>query len=104
MRILDSANQLLEDGAGNGDDFVCGYCGADTLPCEQHSPDCPWFSMPKIVAVLEAAQRLAETSKRHGQSGFCWGCGRLRSRALVDGLSEHKADCPWQALVAALED
>lgn len=35
----------------------CAYCGIDYWYHQRHEPDCPWLSLPKIVAALEAAER-----------------------------------------------
>lgn len=97
MSLLDDARRLEKPHYSD-----CHYCG--TINPGAHAEGCPMLSLPKIVAVLEAAERVMQGSERNRASGWCWGCGNSRARAYVDGLQEHKKDCPWQALVAALKD
>jgi hypothetical protein len=72
MSILDDARRLADmspDGDDGRGDTVCVYCLADHYIRDgaaftraddvQHAPDCPWLSMPKIVAALEVADGLA---------------------------------------------
>ena len=64
MSPLDDARRLERDPPVT-DDLACYYCGRpvkNTLarPGEPHAPDCLWLSMPKIVTVLAAAERVAE--------------------------------------------
>ncbi len=58
MSLLDDAKQIAE--IENLDDQgYCMYCPT-TAHRELHVPDCPWLAMPKIVAALEAADRLID--------------------------------------------
>ncbi len=72
MTLLDDARRLsvgpppLEKFDGE----VCHYCRhlmveivdneGNFLKPQPHHPDCPWLAMPKIVAVLEAAERMVQ--------------------------------------------
>lgn len=74
MSLLDDARELAEncpietDRGGRGECHYCvdgnyedGYLsGSPTLPDVLHKPDCPWLSMPKIVAALEAIEAVSE--------------------------------------------
>jgi hypothetical protein len=73
VSLLDDARKLADeppvtqDQTGEGH---CAYCYGDYYIVDgakvtrsdqiQHEPDCPWLSMPKIVAVLEAAYGWAD--------------------------------------------
>lgn len=55
MSLLDDARELINRGPGDPEypaDAPCPYCCF--LP---HQEDCPWLALPRIVAVLEAAER-----------------------------------------------
>lgn len=77
MSLLDDARRLMDEGPPTFHAPACGhdvpqaaephedchYCGAMLSGAlrqylGEHAPDCPWLSMPKIVAALEAAERL----------------------------------------------
>lgn len=59
MGLLDDARQLTAVSPMN--DGICVYCDMS-----DHSPDCPWLALPRIVAALEAAERLLKNGmKRH---------------------------------------
>lgn len=66
MSLLDDARRLAdpyavpEDGPG-----ICWWCGEPAMWIGGgHAPDCPWLSMPRIVAALEAAEGIARISDR----------------------------------------
>lgn len=76
MRLLDDARALLDEGPPDWDDdrgmWECRSCNATTGPFADverdseagfvefvHQDDCPWLSMPKIVAALEVAEQVA---------------------------------------------
>lgn len=73
MSLLDDAREMA---ASNGmvcreyhDDhaYVCPLgCAMPNRRDDVHAKDCPWLSMPKIVAVLEAAEVL------HQKYGHVW--------------------------------
>lgn len=84
--------------------FMCVFCSVRTAFARDepisHRPDCPWLSMPQIVAALEAAYGLmaleagAEPIERIGEDGDVgvWAfCGRL-----ADG--PHWGGCLWVKL------
>lgn len=59
MSILDDARRLAatdpwyeNERAGTSFCIACGMY-------ESHADDCPWLALPRIVAALEAAERLA---------------------------------------------
>lgn len=56
MTLLADARAIAE--TPNLDDQ--GYCVYCPEIVADHSPGCPWLSMPQIVAALEAAERLVE--------------------------------------------
>lgn len=73
MSLLDDARRLVESNVAENFDKECGFCGmspslhdvegwtyrADNLGA-LHYPECPWLAMPRIVAALEAADRLID--------------------------------------------
>ncbi len=69
--LLDAARRLAEyppsyDSRGH---MLCGYCHEDE---HVHAPDCPWLSLPKIVAALEAAEWMVKAHESHEYPGY-WG-------------------------------
>lgn len=60
MSLIDDARRLHDGdppsirGSRSDNVRVCRNCNS---PINSHAPNCPWLSMPKIVAVLEAAER-----------------------------------------------
>ena len=54
MSLLDDARRLAEKEPVRGID--CLYCAAVMVDEYPHEPDCPWLSLPKIVAALEALE------------------------------------------------
>jgi hypothetical protein len=114
MSLIDDARKMAADcpnatdRGGRGECYYCfggnyagGYLSGSPTESEfHHAPDCPWLSMPKIVAALEAAERLkiyrpAALSDDRYQCQFC---GATAAAYPMD----HESECPWQALVAAL--
>lgn len=103
MSLLDDARRLAETEPVNSR-TRCHWCDEFTLT-EPHAPGCPWLAMPKIVVVLEAAERfLAALPEWQGYPalrdhsdvggfGFCPICGES------DG---HVEACAYRQFVAAL--
>ncbi len=76
--LLDDVRALVSDGPPDWDDdygyWRCELCGATRGPFAEdeatrvdeafaaftHDFDCPWRAMPRLVAVLEAAERVAD--------------------------------------------
>lgn len=107
MSLLDEARRLAEQVDPIHVDS--GHC----FECEgwdQHLNDCPWLAMPRIVAALEAAQRLLQSEPHdtdrapfvgwyiEGEyiESRCYWCGDRRNERHDD------PECPWLALVAAM--
>lgn len=105
MKPLEAARRMAEPRVAH---WVYGDSAADKcLYCDQngeraveinapldHATDCPWLSMPKIVAALEAASRVVS---EWGHPPLCPFCGpRLQRRP-----GAHET-CPWQAFVVAM--
>jgi hypothetical protein len=103
MSLLDDARRLAAHDLRDHDDIGgYGFCPL----CERtegHRPDCPWLRLPRIVAVVEAAERVVnavddEPVTEVALDGQIYAiCDKA---AWPDG--EHAADCAWQALKAAL--
>lgn len=90
MSLLDGARRLMavdpfahQESESTGTYSECVACGGEN---RQHAPDCPWLSMPKIVAVLEAAEAYVREMEGQGER--------------VDILRRVRT---YQALVAALK-
>ena len=68
MSLLDDARRLAKNGFTPWEDschLTCELCGEDFAEeGAQHAPNCPWLSMPKIVAVLEAADIAVKEARR----------------------------------------
>lgn len=66
MSLLDDAKRLAEQDAFYSDPCPDGCCSSAecVFGCQndgrKHGPDCPWLSLPRIVAALEASERLTE--------------------------------------------
>lgn len=56
MTLLEALRLIQEAGPPSGDMDQCICCGSRAL--DEHALDCPWMAMPKIVAALEAAERV----------------------------------------------
>lgn len=110
MSLLDNVRQLA-DRPPIVDIGRCAYCRRFILGNEEHRTDCWTHVLTRIVAALEAAERvtraqpIADPPGRWGwdgppsQAGECVFC-----RVLDRGKdTEHATVCPWQALVSALK-
>lgn len=56
MSLLDDARRIMNAGPATYGEWECVLChrnGGDRLV---HADDCPWLSLPKIVAALERAE------------------------------------------------
>lgn len=97
MSLLEDARAISESAPSSDDQ--CPHCSAYIGPVRggdygEHSPDCPWLAMPRIVAALEAAEKVASDMPLDEGHAECYYCGGWRDH--------HAAGCPWQALAAAL--
>lgn len=101
MSLVDDVKRLAADDPVEADDeqgypAFCRLC----LSYKPHAPDCPWLAMPKIVAALEAAERVAaadpwvDDGSWGGDVLVCWACHGEKP--------SHRPGCAQQALVAAL--
>jgi hypothetical protein len=75
----DAARRLIQVGPPTYD-TICLACktqvetfGGDELP---HRPDCPWLSLPTIVAALEERERKPGEPPEH----YCSECGQPMER------------------------
>ena len=108
MSLLDDARRLAEGGPPTYEDMFCLLCDAQVVafgvnpvyPAGPHRIDCPWPAMPRIVAALEAAGRIANDSPL--DSKVAQGGAEVEACKFCYGEFAHEADCPWQALVAAM--
>jgi hypothetical protein len=104
--IVEMAKRLADDGFTPWEDFchlTCELCWSDFADdgSARHEDDCPWLAMPRIVAALEAAERIVaalddDGPTDNGRGLVCRLCGIALSR------DYHDAGCPWMALVEAL--
>lgn len=64
MTLLDDAREIQRLGPPDYDgiDLCCQRVQAS----QDHAPHCPWLSLPRIVAVLEAAEEIAEWYADYG--------------------------------------
>jgi hypothetical protein len=99
MSLVDDARRLAEtcpsetDRGGRGECYYCSggnYEGdysdqTPTLADFRHQPDCPWLSMPKIVAALEVAEQLCH----HMLLEEVWPARQALARIML-GADEHK--------------
>lgn len=115
MSTLDDARWLASDRWG-----LCPVCyerlwpmasvpeGAPEREPGQHRPGCRWqSSLPKIVAALEAAERVVGDGYP-SRDVDCWHCGGEAVWVWTGQYEghwhvDHTSDCSWQALVAALK-
>lgn len=109
MTLLDDARAILDRGRPINDG-MCDVCKS----FDGHNPGCAWLSLPRIVAVIGAAQSVIERSP----ATLCMqgGGGRRRCRycsyrvwvgddpATVNTGGKHDDDCPWQVLAVALKE
>lgn len=115
MMLLDAAKTmadqepLLEE---YGTVHACVYCRAPRfsnhvfIPEQPHETTCPWLTLPRIAAVLEAARELVDEVPLH-TDGVTWTCGFCHGEQPDTELTDdepfpHDARCPWQAVAAAL--
>lgn len=117
MTPLDAARELgamTEADLREATDYRidCGFCGgAEIRDGERpsvfirydHHPTCPWLAMPRIVAALEAAERLTQADEPTQELRVveCVYCGANRDLPHY-GHEDHKPGCLWQALVDVL--
>ena len=110
MSLIEDAKRLEKSGFTPWEDschLTCELCGEDGAGEEgpfPHAPTCPWLALPRIVAALEAAQRVigmnvTVTVFEGNDIRVCLAC-RYHSRV----PNSHFDDCPWQALVEAMRD
>ena len=116
MTLLDDARRLAEEGFEPRDtvhESGCTFCGpSGTYRGDgpwPHLPDCSWLAMPRIVAALEAAERITGYIPAAQLSRGCLFCeGECLDLQESDDIPpwrfDHDADCPWQALAAAMAD
>ncbi len=91
-----------------GDEATCWYCRETVIAHElYHDPTCPWLALPRIVAALEAAERMVEQLDLDGP--WTSDPSRSSSHLMVCRLCEvdlergyHADTCVWKALVSAL--
>lgn len=117
MTLLGAVRRLADGRATafideHGDDAVrCSWCDGIVNRCENetepaHYPDCPWLSMPRIVAALEAAERLKDRFRDRFPTEVEDGDDDTFAIAYAccggNFYSPHMAHCSWQALVSAL--
>lgn len=85
--------------------YVGDFCVGCAYNDRRHLPGCPILALPRIVAALEAAERmtgpLAPVIVGSDAVGrYCTECDETSDFA---DPPAHADDCPWQALAAALE-
>jgi hypothetical protein len=106
VSLLDDARRLAAHELRDHEDIGgYGFCPLCDMP-SGHAPNCAWLAMPKIVAAMEAAERLSgdepivpvyfSGSDWKYQYAFC-------DKPIEINDDTHAPDCPWQALVAALK-
>lgn len=69
MSLLDDARQMPKDEPiieGTGGYVAYAICHGDAVN-GVHAPDCPWLSMPKIVAALERLEAMQAAVNRCGE-------------------------------------
>lgn len=74
MSPIEDARELAEDNPvyaiynGGGSTYFCVYCDLGDPHWKaggfKHNTHCPWLSLPKIVVVLEAADRAIDAERR----------------------------------------
>ena len=123
MGLVEDARTLARRGFTPWEDschLTCELCGNDGAGVEgahPHDPTCPWLSMPRIVAVLEAAERmvaaadlvLVDTVQVLPSTQVVPEDGCRICHVVLEPNGEHDPACtvPWlrdayQALVSAL--
>lgn len=111
MSLLDAVRRLrpetyTSETLDAGYQEVCVRCNHRLD--QGHAPDCPWLAMPRIVAALEAAERLSaawEMPKSSipipgsmGGSSVDWGRGIARHGAIQEA-EQALVDAPKGAVV-----
>lgn len=76
MSLLDDARQMVKPGIG----LHCDFCTGS--PKSGHLEGCPVLSMPRFVAALEAAEKIAYEHEHPTHPDDLW----LGIRALVAAL------------------
>lgn len=104
MSLLDDARRLAETDPAElvNSHSRCHWCEEFTST-EQHTLDCPWLAIPKIVAALETAERIVQ----QGPTNECYyGKCRYCGGDIVGGPMRmlHTDDCPLGALEVALSN
>lgn len=105
MSPLDAARQLLDGvepyreanrfSGERGPTYW--YCRGRAPMADGHMPGCPWLARPKLVAALEAAERVAAKEPIYGET---W---RSERCVYCDGPpGGHEEDCLWHRLQGAL--
>lgn len=110
MSLVDDARAIWDQGPYEIDQggLWCQFCAE--MPTSAHKSDCPWLSMPGIVAALEAASAVAADPAptywewEQGEimppgygGGSVLKCARCRMK-----IDRHADDCPWAIFKAAL--
>lgn len=102
-RLADSDGLVFIDGYDDHDYYCPLDCNASDRH-QDHNCDCPWLALPKIVAVLEAAERFANNMIRDTFQGACgeisvYVCGACGATASWEPEKiEHWDDCVGQTL------
>lgn len=96
-------DRILSVSGGTG--YVYWFCDGNAPMADGHAPECPWVRRGRILAVLEAAERLIDWHPLADEPTSFDDNPRERSTYVFcgnDTKDGHADDCPWQALVAAL--
>lgn len=105
MSLLDDARRLTSNAdwpfgptPGGQMPEICMICNG----YHDHRPDCPWLAMPRILVVLEAAEKLAAW----GYPARDWDCAYCGAEpsSYSEPVVSHETTCVWQPLVAALKE
>jgi hypothetical protein len=93
VSLIEDARRIMHAGPPTYGEWQCAICQIDGRDRLTHNPECPWRSLPRIVAALEAAQSLVDETTIPLD---CVTCFRPNGG--------HTPDCPWQALAEAMRD
>ena len=113
VSLAEDARRLMAEFEGNtglalqggGDNRACRICKVrvtyhEDAPCQRHhAAHCLVLSLPQIVAVLEAAERLPNDERIVAETGSYIAYAICEGDALS---RQHAPDCAYQALMAAL--